>query len=89
MPSQVYTCLGRQDLVQSVGRCRIAIPGNSESSGGLPRCRCYKGNPQGDEHSKDFDKKREIDDILGDLMPNNELNLSKKIHDWDVGDEDE
>ena len=45
---------------------------------------------KGNEHSKKgFDKKREIDDILGDLMPNNELNLSKKVHDWDVGDEDE
>ena len=42
-----------------------------------------------DKHSKNFDKKREIDDILGDLMPNNEINLSKKIHDWDVGDGDE
>ena len=42
-----------------------------------------------DKHSKNFDKKREIDDILGDLMPNNELNLSKKIYYWVVGDEDE
>ena len=32
MPSQVYTCLGGQDPVKSVGRGRIAIPGNSESS---------------------------------------------------------
>ena len=38
---------------------------------------------KGDEHSKDFDRKREIDHILGDPMPNNELNLRKKIHDWD------
>ena len=59
------------------------------TNGGPLRCRCYNGNTQSDEHSKDFDKKREVDDILGDLMPNNELNLSKKIHDWDVGDEGE
>ena len=49
---------------------------------------------KGDEHSKkDFDKKREIEDILGEQLPNDKLtdlmNLSKKINDWNAGDEDE
>ncbi|CAZ85684.1 unnamed protein product [Tuber melanosporum] len=50
-----------------------------------------------DHSKKDFDKKREIDDILGEKMPNDKftdlMNLSKKINDWnadgDESDEDE
>ncbi|RPB01060.1 Sec63-domain-containing protein [Choiromyces venosus 120613-1] len=46
-----------------------------------------------DHSKKDFDKKREIDDILGEKMPNDKftdlMNLSKKINDWNAGGEDE
>ncbi|KAL7274426.1 Pre-mRNA-splicing helicase BRR2 [Rhizina undulata] len=46
-----------------------------------------------DGSKKDFDKKRDIDDIIGDKTSNEKftdlVNLSKKITDWNVGDEDE
>ena len=46
-----------------------------------------------DGSKKDFDKKRDIDDILGDKMDNKKfsdlVNLSKKITDYHAGDEDE
>lgn len=46
-----------------------------------------------DENLKDFDKKKEIDDLLGASMGPKEfnelMNLSKKITDYDAQDEDE
>jgi pre-mRNA-splicing helicase BRR2 len=46
-----------------------------------------------DEEMKDFDKKKEIDDILGSTMGSKEfnelVNLGKKITDYDAQDEDE
>jgi pre-mRNA-splicing helicase BRR2 len=46
-----------------------------------------------DESLKDFDKKKEIDDILGSSMGSKEfnelVNLGKKITDYDAQDEDE
>ncbi|KAI5798917.1 putative pre-mRNA splicing helicase [Geopyxis carbonaria] len=46
-----------------------------------------------DGSKKDFDKKREIDDILGEKMDNKKfsdlVSLSKKITDYNAGDEDE
>jgi pre-mRNA-splicing helicase BRR2 len=46
-----------------------------------------------DGSKKDFDKKREIEDILGDKMDSKKftelVNLSKKITDYHAGDEDE
>ncbi|KAJ9624830.1 Pre-mRNA-splicing helicase BRR2 [Taxawa tesnikishii (nom. ined.)] len=46
-----------------------------------------------DQDLKDFDKKREIDDILGEAMTSKEfnelVNLGKKITDYDAQDDDE
>ncbi|KAL0638958.1 Pre-mRNA-splicing helicase BRR2 [Maublancomyces gigas] len=46
-----------------------------------------------DGSKKDFDKKREIDDIIGEKTDSKRftdlMNLSKKINDWNAGDEDE
>ncbi|KAL1643346.1 Pre-mRNA-splicing helicase BRR2 [Diplodia intermedia] len=46
-----------------------------------------------DENLKDFDRKREVDDILGSTMGSKEfnelVNLGKKITDYDAQDEDE
>ncbi|KAF2421033.1 pre-mRNA splicing helicase [Tothia fuscella] len=46
-----------------------------------------------DEDLKDFDKKKEVDDILGSTMGSKEfnelVNLGKKITDYDAQDEDE
>ncbi|KAK4997051.1 Pre-mRNA-splicing helicase BRR2 [Elasticomyces elasticus] len=46
-----------------------------------------------DDDMKDFDKKKEIDDILGTSMTQKEfnelVNLGKKITDYDAGDDDE
>ncbi|KAF2085665.1 Sec63-domain-containing protein [Saccharata proteae CBS 121410] len=46
-----------------------------------------------DENMKDFDRKKEIDDILGTTMGSKEfnelVNLGKKITDYDAQDEDE
>ncbi|KAI5308987.1 DEIH-box ATPase, partial [Ascosphaera atra] len=46
-----------------------------------------------DDNMKDFDKKKEIDDLLGSSMSPKEfnelMNLSKKITDYDAQDEDE
>lgn len=46
-----------------------------------------------DENMKDFDKKKEVDDLLGTTMGSKEfnelVNLGKKITDYDAQDEDE
>ena len=46
-----------------------------------------------DENMKDFDKKKEIDDLLGSSMTSKEfnelINLGKKITDYDAQDDDE
>ena len=46
-----------------------------------------------DENMKDFDKKKEVDDLLGTTMGSKEfnelINLGKKITDYDAQDEDE
>ncbi|KAI5838977.1 putative pre-mRNA splicing helicase [Morchella snyderi] len=46
-----------------------------------------------DGSKKDFDKKRDIDDIIGEKTDSKKftdlINLSKKINDWNTGDEDE